>query len=159
MENRTLKRLVLLTVPILIYFIMRKKTTTNNEVVLTRTNKSDKATNGILTVFSKQFYSLELADRDNQQNISCIPEGEYQCVYTWSNHLKKYTYEVLNVPKRSGIRLHPVNFVSGLRGCIGLGYGQADINGDGIFDITDSVAAVNQFEKTLNYQPFKLTIR
>jgi len=159
MGKRTGEGLVLVTVLIsIIYYIMKKKITTKNLVTLTRTRETPHATNGVVKVFNKQFYTLELPDKDNQQNISSIPAGEYDVVYTWSPSFKKFTYEIMNVPKRSGIRIHPVNFVSGLRGCVGLGNGVADLNSDGIFDITDSVNAVNEFEKALNYQPFKLKI-
>ena len=90
--------------------------------------------------------TLELPDKDNQRNISCIPEGFYDVVPRQSpkygNHL-----HVLDVPNRSLILFHHANFAgsknprtghSDLRGCIAVGKDFVDLNGDGIKDVTSS---------------------
>lgn len=63
-------------------------------------------------------YTIELPWVDNGPFISCIPTGVYRLKYTHSPSFKKYTYELLSVPKRTGIRIHSANIVSQLSGCI-----------------------------------------
>lgn len=70
--------------------------------------------------------SLELPWKNNQQQVSCIPEGEYSCnrvlnrTTTGGSHLN-VTFEVKDVPGRSGILFHPGNTVEDTKGCILLG--------------------------------------
>ncbi len=47
--------------------------------------------------------------RDNQHDISCIPQG----LYNVTKHDSIYhpnTFEILNVPNRKGILIHPGNY-------------------------------------------------
>jgi len=46
-----------------------------------------------------------------------IPAGEYPLVLTFSPHFKMVTPEVLDVPKRSAIRIHIGNFPKDSLGC------------------------------------------
>ena len=75
--------------------------------------------------------SLELpldADGDgktNEQNIECIPAGTYFLNLTFSALMQKYYLEVVGVPGRTGIRIHPANFPAQLKGCIAVGRGNA----------------------------------
>ena len=91
---------------------------------------------------SVTFYTAELAYIDNQPNISCIPCGEYELIRRWS---KKHGHHLmlLNVPNRSYILIHSGNFASSFgksdsKGCILLGEGFADIDSDGLPDVTNS---------------------
>lgn len=90
--------------------------------------------------------TLELPYKDNERNVSCIPEGHYNVVQRsspkYGNHL-----HVLDVPNRSLILFHHANFAgsknprtghSDLRGCIAVGREFRDISGDGILDVVDS---------------------
>lgn len=63
-------------------------------------------------------YSLELPWLCNEVNISCIPRGIYKLKLTFSPRFKRQLWEVLNVPNRSGIRIHSANIVDELEGCI-----------------------------------------
>lgn len=109
--------------------------------------------------------TLELADRDNAPNISCIPKGTYTVKFTRSFKFPFGSYEVQSVPRRSGIRFHSGNFaykVSGnsdIQGCILLGDVYNDINGDGELDIINSRVTVSAFEKFMNKQPYILIIK
>lgn len=72
------------------------------------------------------FYTLELPWRDNQKDISCIPLGEYTCKRVNRRYLSgggfvDHTFEVLDVPDRSGILFHVGNTYSDTHGCILLG--------------------------------------
>lgn len=108
--------------------------------------------------------SLELAWRDNQPNVSCIPASEYICKWTRSNRLSNltghdvFTYEVLNVPGRSGIRIHSANYFFQLLGCIALGDAHKDINIDGNLDVIHSGNTITYFAKLMEYKDFLLNI-
>ena len=65
-------------------------------------------------------HTLELPNRSNNPNISCIPLGKYDLAVTYSNRFKKILPLVLAVPGRSGIRMHAANRVSELQGCIAI---------------------------------------
>src|SRR5947207_5696643 len=102
------------------------------EARLQRITDDTKQTLGTLTIVKDngQLYvckTLELPWKENQSNVSCIPKGEYMCKYTRSNRMSNekgrdvYTYEVLNVPNRAGIRVHIANYFTQLLGCIALG--------------------------------------
>lgn len=156
-------------------------------VTLTRISDDGKQTLGTLGVrgnppfFAK---TLELAWKDNQSNQSCIPKGEYICKYTRSNRISKlrlnrwlknnpgkteadcpeevknaYTYEVLNVKGRSGIRIHPANYFFDLLGCIALGSEHKKLNVDEQLDLIHSGDTVAKFDAYMNYKDFKLVIR
>ena len=102
--------------------------------------------------------TLELVWANNAPNISCIPTGTYTVKWTFSPRLLKFTYEVQNVPKRSGIRFHSANYFSDLLGCIGLGNGLSDLNKDGQLDIINSRITISAFEGFMGKKDFQLTI-
>lgn len=111
----------------------------------------------------KDFKTLELAWRKNERSISCIPEGDYFA----NKHISPRFGESLwldNVPNRSEILMHYANFAgsnnprtgrSDLRGCIAAGRTFADIDGDGIMDITHSKLTM---KKILSSIPGNLVI-
>ena len=108
--------------------------------------------------------TLELGWHDNENNISCIPAGEYTCKWTRSNRLSTaaghdvFTYEVLNVPNRAGIRIHSANYFYQLLGCIALGDAHKDINSDGHLDVEHSGATVAKFAEIMGYGEFRLRV-
>lgn len=103
-------------------------------------------------------FTLELAWKDNKSNISAIPKGTYTCKYTYSSRFKKKTYEILNVPNRSGIRIHSGNYHTQINGCILLGLAIKDINNDKQLDVIRSTEAITAFEKHMEYKDFTLVI-
>src|ERR1035437_7402835 len=74
-------------------------------------------------VFS--FDTLELANKNNAAEVSCIPLGVYTCIKVGATHIPYPHISVLNVPNRAGIALHIGNYAAGtkidFRGCIGIG--------------------------------------
>lgn len=80
---------------------------------------------GYLHLPGRRLFTVEQAWRDNQPNISCIPEGSYRCVPVKSPRFGA-TYEVGHVPGRSHILLHAANWPSQLEGCIAPGIQLAD---------------------------------
>lgn len=107
---------------------------------------------------------LELGWHENQNNISCVPKGNYTCKWTRSNRMSSeaghdvFTYEVMNVPSRAGVRIHSSNYYTQLRGCLALGDTTKDINGDGEEDVTNSVNTVKSFVAFMNKEDFILII-
>lgn len=102
--------------------------------------------------------TLERPFLNNQQNISCIPKETYNVKWTFSRRLLRYTYEIQNVPNRSGIRIHSSNFFRDLNGCIALGDSFKDIDGDSHLDILNSRKTIQSFETLMNKRDFTLKI-
>lgn len=134
------------------------------KAVLNRIIESDKQTLGVFSVVEDDNFlfmckTLELPDKNNASNISCIPPGEYECEWTYSNAFKREMYEVKGVPNRAGIRIHPANYARQLRGCIALGAAHKDIDSDGQLDVIHSGDTLKQFETIMNKEKFKLVIK
>lgn len=108
--------------------------------------------------------TLELPWLDNASDISCIPEGTYVCKWTRSNRLSTaaghdvFTYEVMDVPGRAGIRIHSANYFTQLKGCAALGDAHKDLNADAELDVIHSGTTVASFAALMNYEDFRLTI-
>lgn len=113
---------------------------------------------GDLTYGTFSCKTLERPWKNNERNISCIPKGTYNVKWSYSWKFMKYTYEILNVPNRSGIRIHSANYFFDLLGCITLGTGYSDLNHDAWADIINSKITVNKLENLLKKQPFTLII-
>ena len=130
------------------------------EVLLIRTSDDGKQTLGALTIKGSDFgcKTIERAWKNNENMISCIPKGSYFVKWTPSPRLKRSTYEVMNVPGRAGIRIHPANYSSDLHGCIALGSSFKDLNMDGLNDVIHSGDTVKQFEALMQEKSFVLRI-
>lgn len=136
-------------------------------VTLTRDYSDPKETKGSLAVklATSAFTcdTLELPNLGNQHNISCIPAGIYQCQTEHFSPLNITAYEVMNVPGRSGIFIHPGNYASGkiidTDGCILIGNAFQDINGDGQDEIINSRVTFAQFMQAMGGKPFTLIIK
>jgi len=139
------------------------------EVVIRRQPDDGKQTLGDWTIFEtsdgdskKVVFScktLELPDKLNQHSISCIPKGEYECEKVVATAAIPYPHIwIKNVPNRDGIKVHRVNYVRQLRGCVGVGEKHIDIDGDGLKDVTNST---HTLDKIMAIVPdkFKLTIK
>lgn len=126
-----------------------------------------KFTKGVLTIDGGfKCDTLELAWKNNDTGVSCIPEGTYEVVprnsAKYGNHL-----HITGVQGRSLILIHWGNYAGSknprtgtpdIRGCVLVGNGYADIDGDGLPEITASKAA---FAKMMAHAPngFELTVR
>jgi hypothetical protein len=89
--------------------------------------------------------TMELPWRQNQRSISCIPEGVYDVIKQPPKADRPYPYfRFTNVPGRSGILIHRITYVSGLKGCIGVGKEFKDLNKDGVPDIIRSGEALSE---------------
>ena len=63
--------------------------------------------------------SLELPWLNNKRNVSCIPTGLYDAEII--TRKKQTNFLIKNVPGRSGVLVHPANYLFELRGCIAPG--------------------------------------
>ena len=145
------------------YLFLIKGLMQNLTVNLTRTSNGVYETLGNLTAQNGgatfQCKTLELPYKGNQVDISCVPVGKYRVLRTFSWKMMKYTYELQNVPYRSGIRLHSANYFYQLKGCIALGDGFVDLNKDGQLDVKNSQNTLKSFEGFLQNKPFDLIIQ
>ena len=78
---------------------------------LTRTSRDGKAVRGLMRLGAQEIATLE-----NEDYI--IPCGTYPIAVTWSPKFKRMLPLVLNVPGRSGIRVHRGTKPEHSRGCI-----------------------------------------
>lgn len=133
--------------------------------VLARRQSDDQGTPGILVAPRFSCYALELPDRGNHPKLSRIPAGAYDVEWSLSPRLRIFTYEILNVPDRGGIRLHSGNlagdttkgFLSDSLGCPLLGNVFGAMNGQRAVLVSRS--AVTAFESAMQREPFRLIIK
>lgn len=130
-----------------------------NRLIINRLDYQEKQVLGIIFVFNDlekvfECKSLELPWRDNQKQVSCIPADEYKLRKI---HSPKHgdCFEIIGVPGRSNIEIHSANYFSDLLGCVAPGMNYADINKDGIFDVTSSKLAM---DKLLEFLPTSTTV-
>ena len=90
---------------------------------------------------------LELPWKDNQHDISCIPEGVYSVV-KYDSPKKGRVFLFNDVPDRGAIEMHIGNFAYGgkvdTKGCLLPGTGFDDVNNDGTLDIIESTKTMNR---------------
>lgn len=99
------------------------------EVVLQRFESSDFGTLGHVLIDGKLFCtSMEPPERNNATNRSCIPTGQYRCI--WHRSPKYgWVYLLTGVPGRGLILIHPGNlggdvlkgYLTHTKGCLLLG--------------------------------------
>ena len=124
---------------LIIYRYYTDKDTTAGKLILTSkeynyeemSKTSFRLFNTIFSVFT--CYTVELAWKGNQKNISCIPKGIYDLELINSPKFQKVLH-VLNVKNRGGILIHKGNSYKDIEGCI-LPVSK--------IEITDSVYGVN----------------
>lgn len=79
-----------------------------------------------MNILSKGYLCDTLEDKFRGNNLkgkkikdeTCIPEGNYKVVMTYSNNFKKELPELLNVPYFEGIKIHSGNIPEHSSGCI-----------------------------------------
>lgn len=100
--------------------------------------------------------TLELPDLGNQKNVSCIPEGIYDVIKTFTEKRGNH-FRFLDVPDRSEILIHKGNYTKDTQGCILPGIYFTDIDFNGLMDVAESTKAL---ENLIQYLPdkFKLII-
>ena len=133
------------------------------QVFLIRTGFSDQGTNGMLVMNDFNCFTLELPWRDNNQSISCIPQGQYKVIQRASPKYGKI-YWVTKVQGRSYILIHSGNYAGDVskgykthvRGCILLGQKMGTLGGQKA--VLNSRVTVNKFMRLSGMQPFNLHV-
>ena len=121
------------------------------ELLLRRFRYTDEEILGTLFIFDEKgnvifnCKTLELAYRDNQRGISCVPTGDYFVVKEHSPRFDEYLWELKHVPGRAECKFHVANYFRQLNGCIALGLEHAHIDDDGYADVTSSRQTVDAF--------------
>lgn len=96
--------------------------------------------------------TLERGWRNNQKQVSCVPEGEYPLRLEYSPRFDQDLWELYDVPNRSECKFHAANYWEQLNGCIALGSEHRDINFDGVPDIPDSRVTMAKFHGAMGWQ-------
>lgn len=133
-------------------------------VKIERFESTDHGTFGRIEFEGHSFYTLELPWRDNRNDISCIPSGQYVCRITKSPRFKRDMYLVEGVQGRFGIRIHSANLAgdttkglrSHLNGCIAIGESRGTMGRQKA--LLQSQPAVRKFEELLDRKPFILEV-
>lgn len=128
----------------------------HGEVRVYRFHQDDNQTTGGCLILGKDkiplfsAISLERGWRNNEVDVSCIPIGEYELVYEYSDRFEEYLWEIKDVPCRTECKFHSANYWYQLNGCITLGVFPRDINNDGYIDVLSSRKTLTAFEKVLS---------
>lgn len=124
-------------------------------LTLRRIAQSDAGTFGVLIMDEIPLcVTCELPWLDNQEGISCIPAGIYNCT---SHDSPKHpnTWQVKNVPNRSEILIHDGNTIRDSIGCVVVGSGFGKL--DNVPAVLNSKYALNMLRGILT-SDFILTI-
>lgn len=92
---------------------------------------------GVLTIDNFRCFTLELPNRNNEQDVSCIPSSQYEYYYRESPS-NGPCLELRDVPNRLYIQVHAGNFTKNTHGCILVGDSVTFLDSDSIPDVTNS---------------------
>ena len=115
--------------------------------------RPDRPTTGTIEVWdgpirTLTIKSLELPWLDNGPRKSCIPIGTYTMRWTTSPKFGA-TWQVMDVPNRTAIRIHAANYTRQLLGCIAPGLAHMDIAREAAIDATSSRRGLEMLEACL----------
>ena len=135
-------------------------------MIIKRLSDDGVQTLGIMTLPNgKVYHTLELAWKNNNRKVSCIPKGKYKVRKRTSAKYGEH-FHILDVKNRDFILIHHGNYAGSLNpktnksdilGCILVGSGLKDLNNDGILDVTNSKKAMAELLKYLPNE-FELNI-
>ena len=91
-------------------------------------------------------HTLENPWKDNKRNVSCIPEGEYECK-PYNSPKYPEVWELQHVKDRSKILIHAGNFEHDTQGCILVGRAIKDYKRDKM--VTSSVNTLNELREKI----------
>ena len=114
---------------------------------------------GVLWCDGLRLFTLELPYKNNKKDVSCIKPGEYDAFVAHSNKNGGDVIWLKDVEDRTAIQIHAGNYTTDIQGCILVGNSIADINGDGIPDVTSSKKSLLQLlNKLQDCEQFKVII-
>ena len=113
------------------------------------------------------FSTLELDWKDNQRDISCIPDGRtYKIIpRTFGDYFKAYkrrwghnhSIEIADVPDRTNVLIHTGNDVGDTRGCVLIGNASYIANGE--HHVSVSRNAYEVFYTMLDFSNFTYVLK
>ena len=121
------------------------------KVIIERDSYTSNQTTGTIKVVNENnvivfsAMTLELADKYNQKQISCIPKGLYICDRITSPKLG-VCYRVNDVPNRLHILIHVGNYYTDIKGCILIGQGLVKLDKNDDLDLVNSQMTMNNFQ-------------
>lgn len=106
--------------------------------------------------------TLELPWLNNQRMVSCIPTGDYILKKRWTPKYQDH-FHVLNpdgseLDPRDHILVHWGNYHHQIKGCILVGRDHADINKDGLRDVSSSRRTMRFLNKHIDEDKIPFTI-
>ena len=104
---------------------------------------TESSTIGTLDFGTFRCLTLELPWRDNQTNISCIPEGNYKAS-KYNSYKHGAVIRLHDVPDRTYIEIHAGNYTRDVQGCILVGNSIKYLDGDDILDLTNSLSTLRK---------------
>lgn len=133
-------------------------------VQLNRLRTGDQGTFGQIVLPNRVLFTGELPWRDNKTGKSCIPEGDYLCVWGPSRRFG-HAFEVTGVPGRSRVLIHNGNycgdvdkgFRSHVLGCVLLGTAEGKLAGQKA--VLLSRYGMAEFMRHVGEEPFTLEVR
>jgi hypothetical protein len=118
-----------------------------NSITLSRKRVGNGATYGHLIVDTKFNGTFKFTTIEN--TAAQIQKGQYNLNYTYSPRFKYKTLQLMDVGKRTGIRIHPANRYNDVSGCIGVGlYNELDEIPSQIYNSRASVEILETIIKT-----------
>ena len=95
--------------------------------------------------------TLELPDKNNEPMVSRIPAGVYVFTKRDSPHIGYEVWETNDVPNRTGIALHKLNWMRQTDGCIGVGESVGELDGEAaILQSTEAFDNLMQYTQGLD---------
>lgn len=127
-----------------------------------RIQQDDQQTLGLLRVVEGgepvfQCKTIELPWRNNKRRVSRIPTGTYDTVKHNSPQFGASLW-LQNVPDRSEILVHRGNYNRDTLGCILVGEDYRDIDGDGKFDVKNSLKCMRELLAAIPVDRLKIHI-
>lgn len=114
------------------------------DLTVSRAYYSDATIGRIFSPHFKRYLAcLELPERANTVDESCIPEGLYPYRVAMSPRAGRLVIWIDDVPGRTLIQLHPGNYTRQILGCGLPGLSVIDLDGDGTPDVSRSEDALN----------------
>lgn len=138
-------------------------------VLLSRLVTGDDGALGRWSVGPHRWFSLELPWRDNKQNISHIPVGEYRLDFIRARRAFSGMFDLYwihDVPERSGVLAHVGNYAGDValamrtdsNGCVLLGKSHGRIGEKKQRAVFQSQTAVREFHEFMQRRPARLIV-
>ncbi len=129
----------------------------SQDLTIRRYGYTPMGTFGVMAMPSgENLYTVERPWLNNAPEVSCIPEGVYNCAPRRYNRGGYQAVEVQSVPGRSYILFHRGNTMHHSAGCILVNSRFGCI--DGVWAGADSRTAFKEFMKNYGSEPFSLKI-